>query len=153
MSGKVQNDEIESENFILYQYTQMQKDKIVQKFKMEGGRMTRQRELVLDIILNGDCSCCKEIYYRALEKDPDIGVATIYRMVNKLEEMGVISRKNMYKIENQTKRKPAKGSCVIELEDDSIYQLNSGKWKQVMEAGLKACGYTTKGQRVKKIIV
>lgn len=153
MSGKVQYEEAEAENFIFYQYTQMQKEKIVNRFKMQGGRMTRQRELVLDIILSGDCSCCKEIYYRALQKDPDIGVATVYRMVNKLEEMGVISRKNMYKIENQTKRKTEKGSCTIELEDDSICHLTSKKWKQVMEAGLKACGYVKKGQRVKKIIV
>ena len=101
MSGKTQIEE--PENFILYQYTQMQKDRIVSKFKAKGGRMTRQRELVLDIILEGDCSCCKEIYYRAMQKDPEIGVATVYRMVNKLEEMGVISRKNMYKIENLTK--------------------------------------------------
>ena len=53
MSGKAQIEE--SENFILYQYTQMQKDRIVSKFKAKGGRMTRQRELVLDIILEGDC--------------------------------------------------------------------------------------------------
>ena len=110
MSGKAQIEE--PENFILYQYTQMQKDRIVSKFKAKGGRMTRQRELVLDIILEGDCSCCKEIYYRAMQKDPEIGVATVYRMVNKLEEMGVISRKNMYKIENQTKRHPQQGSCM-----------------------------------------
>lgn len=115
--------------------------------------MTRQRELVLDIILEGDCSCCKEIYYRAMQKDPEIGVATVYRMVNKLEEMGVISRKNMYKIENQTKRHPQQGSCMVELEDNSVCKLTSKKWKKVMEAGLEACGYAKKGQRVKKIII
>ena len=55
MSGKTQIEE--PENFILYQYTQMQKDRIVSKYKAKGGRMTRQRELVLDLILEGDCSC------------------------------------------------------------------------------------------------
>lgn len=151
MSGKAQIEE--PENFILYQYTQMQKDRIVSKFKAKGGQMTRQRELVLDIILEGDCSCCKEIYYRAMQKDPEIGVATVYRMVNKLEEMGVISRKNMYKIENQTKRHPQQGSCMVELEDNSVCKLTSKNWKKVMEAGLEACGYAKKGQRVKKIII
>ena len=82
-----------------------------------------------------------------------IGVATVYRMVNKLEEMGVISRKNMYKIENQTKRHPQQGSCMVELEDNSVCKLTSKKWKKVMEAGLEACGYAKKGQRVKKIII
>ena len=72
---------------------------------------------------------------------------------DKLEEMGVISRKNMYKIENQTKRCSQKGSCMVELEDNSVYKLTSKKWKKVMEAGLEACGYAKKGQHVKKIII
>lgn len=58
----------------------------------------RQRMLILDIILEGDFSCCKEIYYRAMEQDSKIGTATVYRMINTLEEIGVISRKNMYKV-------------------------------------------------------
>ena len=69
------------------------------------------------------------------------------------KEMGVISRKNMYKIENQTKRCSQKGSCMVELEDNSVYKLTSKKWKKVMEAGLEACGYAKKGQHVKKIII
>ena len=52
----------------------------------------------LDIILEEDCSSCKEIFYRASKLDPGIGTATVYRLVNKLEEIGAISRKNMYKI-------------------------------------------------------
>ena len=52
----------------------------------------------VDIILEGDFSCCKEIYYRAMEQDSKIGTATVYRMINTLEEIGVISRKNMYKV-------------------------------------------------------
>lgn len=60
--------------------------------------MTRQRLMLLDIILEGECSSCKEIYYKAVLKDKQIGLATVYRLVNALEEIGVISRKNMYKI-------------------------------------------------------
>lgn len=30
--------------------------------------------------------------------DHSIGIATVYRMVNKLEEIGAISRRNMYKV-------------------------------------------------------
>lgn len=45
------------------------------------------------------CSCCKEIYYKAIKKDPAIGIATVYRMVSSLEELGVISRKKMYKVQ------------------------------------------------------
>ena len=48
-----------------YRYTQMQKDLIIEKLKERGLRITRQRMILLDIILEGECSCCKEIYYRA----------------------------------------------------------------------------------------
>ncbi len=54
--------------------------------------------MLLDIILEDECSSCKEIYYRATKKDPTIGTATVYRMINTLEEIGAISRKNMYKV-------------------------------------------------------
>ena len=45
--------------------TQMQKDMILQKLKESGCRITRQRKMLLDVILNEDCSSCKEIYYNA----------------------------------------------------------------------------------------
>ena len=67
-----------------YRYTQMQKDLIIEKLKERGLRITRQRMILLDIILEGECSCCKEIYYRASALDPKIGVATVYRMINTL---------------------------------------------------------------------
>ena len=37
-------------------------------------------------------NCCKEIYYEAVKKDPSIGIATVYRMMNLLEEIGAVSR-------------------------------------------------------------
>lgn len=76
----------------------MKKTLIIQRLKEHGCRITKQRRLLLDIILEEDCSSCKEIYYKASAQDERIGPATVYRMINKLEEIGAISRKNMYKI-------------------------------------------------------
>lgn len=75
-----------------------QKELILQKLRERGCRITKQRLLLLDIILGEECSSCKEIYYSAVKLDDTIGSATVYRMVNTLEEIGAISRKNMYKI-------------------------------------------------------
>ena len=58
-----------------YRHTEMQRDLIIEKLKEKGLRITRQRKILLDIILEGECSCCKEIYYRASALDPKIGVA------------------------------------------------------------------------------
>ena len=76
----------------------MAKEVIIQKMKDSGCRITKQRMILLDIILEEDCACCKEIYFKASKKDSKIGVATVYRMINSLEEIGVISRKNMFKV-------------------------------------------------------
>ena len=79
--------------------TQMQKEIILQKLKERGCRITRQRKMLLDVILNEDCSSCKEIYYKAIKKDPAIGIATVYRMVRSLEDIGAIRRNKMYEIQ------------------------------------------------------
>ena len=78
--------------------TKMQKELVLQKLKEKGCRITKQRQMLLDVILQEECASCKEIYYKAKKEDDRIGTATIYRMINLLEEIGAISRKNMYKI-------------------------------------------------------
>ena len=82
-----------------------------------------------------ECASCKEIYYQAIQRDPGIGMATVYRMVNTLESIGAISRKNMYRVACSTK-----GVCTVELDDDTICHLSGQKLNEVILAGLRACG-------------
>ena len=72
---------------------------ILKELKKNGCRITNQRKLLIDVILNGECSSCKEIYYQAAKKDAGIGMATVYRVINTLEEYGLIHSKNKYLIE------------------------------------------------------
>lgn len=123
-----------------YHRTQMQKEIIVQKLKEKGGRITKQRLTLLDIILEEDCSCCKEIYYKAAKKDSKIGTATVYRLINTLEEIGAISRRNMYKIACGEECE-IENACTIKLDDNTVYHLSAKKWNSVIASGLKACGY------------
>lgn len=125
-----------------YLRTQMQKENIIQKLKERGCRITKQRLMLLDIILEEDCSCCKEIYYKASRLDDRIGTATVYRMVNTLEEIGAISRKNMYKVSCSMDCAADCGhACTIELEDGSKLQFSEQKMSQIIQSGLAACGY------------
>jgi Fur family ferric uptake transcriptional regulator len=71
---------------------------VIEKLRNHGCRITNQRRILIDIILENDCASCKEIYYLASKKDPDIGMATVYRMMRTLEEFGIISRNSMYQI-------------------------------------------------------
>ncbi|CVI69303.1 ferric uptake regulator [Eubacteriaceae bacterium CHKCI004] len=134
-----------------YQRTQMQKEIIIERLRENGCRITKQRKMLLDIILKEDCSCCKEIYYKALEEDSGIGSATVYRMINTLEEIGAISRRNMYRVSCDNPY-GAGNVCTVELDDNKICQLSDEKWRNVVEKGLRACGYID-DQKIKNIFV
>lgn len=90
----------------------MNREEIIQKLRARGCRITKQRLTILDIILEGDCSSCKEIHYKASKLDPGIGMATVYRMVNSLEEIGAITRKNIYLVEATVQ-----GRSLVALQD------------------------------------
>ena len=121
----------------------MQKEEILREMKRRGKRITEQRKILMDIILENPHNCCKEIYYRASKQDAGIGIATVYRMINMLEEIGVISRKNMYKITCSPDCKNENG-CQIQLENNSVLHLSEQEWNRVVKAGLSACGYIKK---------
>lgn len=134
-----------------YHRTKMQKELIIERLKERGCRITRQRLMLLDIILEHECSSCKEIYYMASKLDDSIGAATVYRMVNVLEEIGAISRKNMYKIA-YSENCAMEDACTVVLDDETTYHLSAKNWNSVVRAGLMACGYLSK-QKISSITV
>lgn len=147
------NNAVKSEDELTANYhrTKMQKESVLKRLKENGCRITKQRKILLDIILQDECASCKEIYYNAVERDSSIGAATVYRMVNLLEEVGAISRKNMYRIScgmNCDKD----NACVVELDDDTVCRLSSGEWYKVISEGLRSCGYVN-GQKVASVVV
>lgn len=123
-----------------YHINKMNKKIILEKLREQGYRITKQRLTLLDIILESQCSCCKEIFYKASKKDRNIGPATVYRMINTLEEIGAINRSNMYKIAC-TEECVIKNACTIKLDDNNVIELSQKKWNQIIKSGLIACGY------------
>lgn len=149
----MEKDLIKKENKMAANYhrTKMQKEIVLQRLKENGCRITKQRKILLDIILQEECASCKEIYYKAVKADSSIGAATVYRMVNLLEEIGAISRKNMYRI-SCGMNCGRENACVIELDDQSICRLSSGEWYKVISEGLRCLGYVA-GQKVASVVV
>ena len=125
---------------VAYHKTKMQKEMILEKLRNQGCRITKQRLIIIDIILSDECSCCKEIYYKASKIDSKIGTATVYRMINTLEEIGAISRKNMYRVVYD-KDCPMKNCYTITLDDDTVYKISTQKWDDIIKAGLARYGY------------
>ena len=120
---------------VSFEKVYLEKEIIIDKLKKNGCRITKQRRLILDIILNMQLSSCKEIYSEALKKDPSVGIATVYRLINNLEEIGAISRKNLYKISYND---PLDGNeeWTIILRNKEIFKLSPEEWKRVLKVGL-----------------
>lgn len=77
------------------------REQIFEKFRENGCRITKQRIVLVDVILENEGGSCKEIYYQAVKKDKNIGISTVYRVVRELEKMGVISREYVYRLSDR----------------------------------------------------
>ena len=121
-----------------YQRSTMQRSAIMNRLRQAGCRITKQRKIILDIILQEECTCCKEIYFLASKRDPNIGMATIYRMINLLEEIGALKRKRAYRICNE--ESPVH-ICSVKLDDYTSIRLDGEKLRQVIEKGMESFGY------------
>ena len=75
-----------------------QKIAVIQKMKENGCRITKQRQVILDVIWEQEATSCKELFYGVSKIDSNIGEATVYRMIHLLEELEVIRRQNAYAI-------------------------------------------------------
>lgn len=71
-------------------------DVIKEKFKKEGYKLTTQRRAILDVIVENyeEHLNSEEIYDRVKIEYPEIGIATVYRTLQLLEELNIISRLN-----------------------------------------------------------
>lgn len=126
------------------------KESILQQLRQRGCRITKQREILVDVILSEQCQSCKEIYYLAAKADPDIGMATVYRMMNVLEEIGALKRRNEYRICDKEKASSAK--WVVEFSDDSRMEMKDEAFRNILECGLDIRGHL-KGRDIKRVIL
>ena len=66
--------------------------------------------------------------------DEKIGIATVYRMINMLEEIGAISRRNMYKVECPGAC-PKEDACVVVLDDESVCRISPPEMESYRRRG------------------
>ncbi|MGN0159200.1 MAG: transcriptional repressor [Brotaphodocola sp.] len=141
--------EIKNQDCQQYCASSLEKDIILKRLSENGGRITKQRELLIDIILKKEFANCKEIYYDAVKFIPDIGMATIYRTVNALEEVGALRKNNISCMKKKSVRAE---ECLIQLEDDTTIRLDARSLNHVIERGMEESGLL-KGKRVRNVLV
>ena len=115
---------------------------ILEQLRKSGYRITEQRKLLIDTILEDECSSCKEIYYRAVKKDATVGIATVYRMVKTLEDLGVINRKNLYLINYENlELKQDQQIVFVDEKTNHAVNLNKGDWFELLKKELLEQGF------------
>ena len=126
----------------------LQKKEIMEQLRNQGFRITRQRKLLIDIILGETCSCCKEVYVLASKRDPGIGMATVYRTVDALERVGALKQRPSYQLCSQ-KNTRIEG-CLVELEDHYTVNLEYLSMIKLLEQGMRNCGLSG-GKKIESI--
>lgn len=116
---------------------------ILEQLRKKGFRITEQRRLLIDVILEDECSSCKEIYYKAIKRDSTVGIATVYRMVKTLEDLGVINRKNLYLIDyDNLDLKQDQQVLFVDANSDKVVEVEKGVWFKELQKVLVSQGIT-----------
>ncbi|WP_342221347.1 ferric iron uptake transcriptional regulator [Candidatus Fukatsuia endosymbiont of Tuberolachnus salignus] len=90
--------------------------------KKVGLKVTHPRLKILEVLQDPDCHhiCAEELYKKLLDMSQDIGLATVYRVLNQFEGAGIVIRHNF-----------EGGKSVFELAQqqhhDHLICLNCGK--------------------------
>lgn len=118
----------------------MRREDIIMELRKKGCRITKQRKLLIDIILQEDTINCKEIYFQAQKENPNIGIATVYRMVQTLEEIGAIERESTHL--TKTVEYTQVADCFLKLKGDKTVRLDEIQLKKLLQNGMETLGYT-----------
>lgn len=125
---------------------------IYDRLKERNLRITEQRRLIIDIIVNEEYSCCKEVYFLAHKKDSSIGIATVYRMINVLEEVGAISRKNIEKTQCTGRCCDMSGGCTVVTGESKRIILSEDDIQEALKYIMEKNGYADV-EEIKAVLV
>lgn len=130
----------------------LSEEDIIARLKEKGLRMTEPRRLIIKIIANEDFSCCKEVYFMAHREDPKIGIATVYRMINVLEDIGAISRKNIQKTACSGRCCDMKGGCTVVTDKSKQIILSESDIEEALKYIMEKNGYANVDE-IKAVLV
>ena len=86
-----------------------------------------------------------------MHEDPSIGIATVYRMVKTLEEIGAIDRKNLYRI-SCGENCEFQDSCVLVLKNKEKVTLSMEDFREAVNEVLRRKGYR-EDEKVETVIL
>lgn len=135
----------------------MQERSVDEKLKSHSYRLTRQRRVVLDVMIEnkGQHLSAEDVLREARLKLPNIGIATVYRTLERLAAIGILYKnlfdegKSRYEIRGAGLHHHYHVIClgcgqIIELEDQMLKSLEAGlekKGYQIIDHDVKIYAY------------
>ncbi|QSZ28045.1 transcriptional repressor [Aceticella autotrophica] len=103
----------------------MMKSEAIQKIKENNYKITPQRELILDIMLNTQrYLSVKEIYEKVKEIFPQVSIDTVYRNLSLLKKINIIVEVKICSNVMYEVQKDLHGHVMRCLQCGKIYELN-----------------------------
>ncbi|MCM1286741.1 MAG: transcriptional repressor [Clostridium sp.] len=130
----------------------LSEESIIARLKEKGLRLTEPRKLIINIVANEEFSCCKEVYFLAHKRDSNIGIATVYRMINILEEIGAISKRNLQKTVCTGRCCDMKGGCTVVTNKSKQIILSEADIEEALKYIMEKNGYSNVDE-IKAVLV
>ena len=122
---------------------------LLKKCTDAGIRMTAQRALIIETLLESDDHPdADRVYRRAVDRDQSISLPTVYRALNLFEGAGIIKKINMN--DGKARFEPVRNDHdhLIDADNGHIHEFQNQELKQILDSIAKEMGYEVIEHRI-----
>ena len=129
----------------------MPETRLEREFRAAGGRLTPQRRLIASILQKQGCHLsAEEIYLLARRQHPRLSLATVYRMLRRLKESGLVRELQLGDNCHHYEIKRAEGhQHMVCLGCGRVIEFTCNHYKEVHSDLADQYGFEITGARVK----
>ncbi|MDC0394715.1 transcriptional repressor [Alphaproteobacteria bacterium] len=117
-----------------------------------GIRLTAQRTLIIETLLNSDDHPDADLVYRrAVEQDQSISLPTVYRTLNLLDDAGIVKKINMNDGKARFESVREDHDHLIDADNGHIHEFYNQELKQMLNQIAEKMGYEVIDHRIEII--
>ena len=117
-----------------------------------GIRLTAQRTLIIETLLNSDDHPDADLVYRrAVEQDQSISLPTVYRTLNLLDDAGIVKKINMNDGKARFESAREDHDHLIDADNGHIHEFYNQELKQMLNQIAEKMGYEVIDHRIEII--
>ena len=123
---------------------------LIHRCEIQGIRLTGQRRAVVRALEEStDHPSVEELHQRAVKLDPQVSIATVYRTVKLLEEIGMIERHEF--LDGRARYEDAEREHhdhLIDIDSGRVIEFVDAEVEALQQAIAERLGYRLKGHRM-----